>query len=54
VSVASPKVTMTGSNQANVTFRQTYRSDVFKGTSTKTLVFVRQDGRWLIQQEKAG
>jgi tetratricopeptide (TPR) repeat protein len=54
VSVASPKVTMTGSNQANVTFRQTYRSDVFKGTSTKTLLFVRQDGRWLIQQEKAG
>ena len=52
VSVASPKITMSGANQANATFRQTYRSDVFKGTSTKTLVFVRQDGRWLIQQEK--
>jgi tetratricopeptide (TPR) repeat protein len=53
VGVASPKVTMKGTNEANVTFRQTYRSDVFKGTSTKTLVFVRQDGKWLIREEKA-
>jgi hypothetical protein len=45
---------MSGSNQANVTFRQTYRSDVLKGANTtKTLTMVKAaDGRWQIQQEK--
>jgi Flp pilus assembly protein TadD len=52
VEVASPKVTMQAAERANVTFRQTYRSDVFKGTSTKTLVMAKTDGRWLIQEEK--
>jgi tetratricopeptide (TPR) repeat protein len=52
VEVASPKVTMQGADQARVTFRQTYRSDVLKSNSTKTLVMARSDGRWLIQEEK--
>jgi Flp pilus assembly protein TadD len=52
VEVASPKVTMQGAERASVTFRQTYRSDVFKGTNTKTLVMAKADGRWLIQEEK--
>jgi len=50
--VASPKVTIQGADRANVTFRQTYRSDVFKGTNSKTLVMAKADGRWLIQEEK--
>lgn len=54
VSVASPKVTMSGSNQATVTFRQSYRSDRLKSNSTKTMVMVKTDGRWLIQQERSG
>ena len=54
VSVASPKVTMQGSDSARVTFRQTYRSDVFKGTSNKTLILVKADGRWQIREEKGG
>ncbi|MGE5639981.1 MAG: tetratricopeptide repeat protein [Clostridia bacterium] len=54
VSVASPKVTMHGANQATVSFRQSYRSDVMKANSPKTLVMTRNDGRWQIQQEKAG
>jgi len=54
VSVASPKVTMQGSDSATVTFRQTYRSDVFKGTSNKTLVLVKAGGRWQIREEKGG
>lgn len=54
VSVASPKVTMAGPNQATVTFRQSYRSDKLKSNSTKTLVMVKSEGRWLIQQEKSG
>jgi tetratricopeptide (TPR) repeat protein len=53
VGVASPKVTMSGANQASVRFRQSYRSDTFKGTSQKTLVLVRDGGRWLIQEEKS-
>jgi tetratricopeptide (TPR) repeat protein len=54
VVIASPKVAMTGANQAKVTFRQTYRSDVLKTTSSKTLVMVKSDGRWQIQQERSG
>ena len=54
VDVASPKVTMRGNDSAQVTFRQTYRSDVFKGTSNKTLVMVKSDGRWQIREEKGG
>jgi tetratricopeptide (TPR) repeat protein len=52
VEVASPKVEMQGAERATVTFRQTYRSDVFKGTNSKTLLMARSDGRWLIQEEK--
>lgn len=54
VAVKSPKVTMTGPDQATVTFRQSYRSDVMKANSTKTLVLAKSNGRWQIVQEKAG
>ena len=54
VEIASPKVTMQDSDTARVTFRQTYSSDVFKGTSNKTLILVRADGRWLIREERGG
>jgi tetratricopeptide (TPR) repeat protein len=54
VEVTTPKVTMTGPNQANVTFRQAYRSDVLKTNSTKTVVMTKNEGRWQIAQEKSG
>ncbi|HXM81351.1 MAG TPA: tetratricopeptide repeat protein [Burkholderiales bacterium] len=54
VGVESPKVTLRGDNQASVTFRQNYRSDKLKSSSNKTLELVRADGRWQIQEEKAG
>ena len=55
VTVDAPKVSIAGDNQASVTFRQGYRSDVIKSTTTtKTLVFAKIDGRWLIQQERVG
>ncbi|HEU4441565.1 MAG TPA: tetratricopeptide repeat protein [Burkholderiales bacterium] len=54
VGVESPKVTMTGADRATVTFRQSYRSDVLKSNSRKTLVMVRTDGRWQIVEEKSG
>jgi tetratricopeptide (TPR) repeat protein len=55
VTVEAPKVSLSGEAQASVTFRQGYRSDVIKATSTtKTLVLAKSDGRWLIQQERVG
>ena len=52
VETESPKVTMTGDKQASVTFRQRYRSDNINANSKKTLVLVKTDGGWRIQQEK--
>ena len=55
VTVQAPKVSLSADGQAQVTFRQGYRSDLIKGsTTTKTLVLARIDGRWLIQQERVG
>ena len=55
VTVESPKVSVAADGHASVTFRQGYRSDVLKSTTTtKTLVLARGDGRWLIQQERVG
>ncbi len=54
VAVESPKVTLKDQNTAVVSFRQTYRSDNLNIRSSKTLVMVRNEGRWLIQQERAG
>src|SRR6266852_1820164 len=54
VAVESPKVTLKDQNNAVVSFRQTYRSDNLNIKSSKTLVMVRSEGRWLIQQERAG
>ncbi|MGH8669433.1 MAG: tetratricopeptide repeat protein [Burkholderiales bacterium] len=54
VEIGSPKVTMKSTDQASVTFRQAYRSDTFKATGSKTLVLIRAEGRWLIQDEDSG
>src|SRR5712664_2642748 len=54
VAIESPKVTFKGDSTAVVTFRQIYRSDSLKISGGKTLVLVRSDGRWQIQQERAG
>jgi len=52
VETDSPKVSMTGDRQASVTFRQRYRSDNINANSMKTLVLVKVNGGWRIQQEK--
>jgi tetratricopeptide repeat protein/uncharacterized protein DUF4440 len=54
VAVESPRVVLKDDNNAVVSFRQMYRSDTFKVNSRKTLVMVRTDGRWVIQQERSG
>ncbi len=54
VGVESANVTMNGTDRATVTFRQSYRSDVLKSNTRKTLVMVRSNGRWQILEEKSG
>jgi tetratricopeptide (TPR) repeat protein len=54
VAVESPRVVLKGANSAAVSFRQVYRSDTLKASSRKTLVMVRTEGRWVIQQERSG
>ncbi|MCX9155149.1 tetratricopeptide repeat protein [Niveibacterium sp. 24ML] len=41
-------------DEAKVRFRQSYTSANLKSATTKTLVLVKRDGRWLIQQERVG
>jgi ketosteroid isomerase-like protein len=53
VGVEQPKVTLQGSDEASVTFRQSYRSDKLKSANRKTLVMTRADGRWQIREERA-
>ena len=53
VGIEQAKVTMQGSDQASVSFRQSYRSDKLKSSSRKTLVMTRAEGRWLIREERS-
>lgn len=53
VSVESPNARIDG-DTATVTFRQNYRSNTLKASSTKTLSLVRSGGRWLIREERVG
>ncbi|MFZ6688582.1 L,D-transpeptidase Cds6 family protein [Undibacterium sp. SXout11W] len=41
-------------NEATVKFRQIYTSDQLTANSRKTLIMVKQDGKWQIKQERAG
>lgn len=54
VAIESPKVVLKSENDAVVNFRQVYRSDSLKVNSSKTLIMVRREGRWVIQQERTG
>jgi Flp pilus assembly protein TadD len=54
VEADSPKVVMADDKHARVTFRQHYKSDTIHTNSTKTLVMVKTEGGWKIQQEKVG
>lgn len=53
VTVDAPRVTRKGEDQASVTFRQHYQSDLFSGGADKTLLMSRSaDGRWRIVEER--
>lgn len=54
VNIGNLSVTAEGPDRATARFRQNYRSASLKTGSNKLLVLVRQDGKWLIQQERVG
>jgi len=54
VVVEAAKVTLSDADSAVVAFKQLYRSDHLKTSSSKTLVMVRSDGRWVIREERVG
>lgn len=53
VEITSPEVDVHG-NTAKVTFRQTYESDRLTARSRKTLVLIKNGGKWQIKQESSG
>jgi tetratricopeptide (TPR) repeat protein len=54
VGVDGLRVSNDGPDKATARFRQHYKSATLKTSSNKVLVLVRQDGKWLIQQERIG
>jgi flagellar biosynthesis GTPase FlhF len=53
VEITAPEVVVSG-NTAKVTFRQTYESDRLTARSHKTLMLVKNGGKWQIKQESSG
>ncbi|MBC3874969.1 nuclear transport factor 2 family protein [Undibacterium flavidum] len=53
VRIDDPHVSIDG-NVATVKFKQYYTSDRLSSASRKTLVLSKQDGKWLIKQERSG
>lgn len=53
VRIDDPHVSIEG-NVATIKFKQYYTSDRLSSTSRKTLVLSKQDGKWLIKQERSG
>ena len=43
-----------GADKVVVRFRQNYKSPTFSSSTGKTLVLVKRDGKWLIQEERVG
>lgn len=52
VSFDEPQITVNG-DKATAKFRQHYKAPGLKTSTTKTVVFLRSGGKWLIQEEKS-
>jgi tetratricopeptide (TPR) repeat protein len=52
VTVDTPQITVNG-DKATAKFRQHYKATGMSGSTTKTLVFVRNGSKWLIKEENA-
>ncbi|MCQ9378674.1 tetratricopeptide repeat protein [Methyloversatilis sp. XJ19-49] len=54
VRIENVQVTRVGADRVKATFRQHYKAVGLKSSTTKTLVLVSRDGRWMIQRERVG
>lgn len=54
VSIENIKVSQDNTDQVTVRFRQYYKSATLSSASSKLMVLVKRDGKWLIQQERIG
>jgi tetratricopeptide (TPR) repeat protein len=54
IKVENVEITPDGAGRAKATFRQHYKAVGLKSTTTKTLVLVNRNERWLIQRERIG
>ncbi|WP_234087728.1 TolC family outer membrane protein [Azonexus sp. R2A61] len=53
VEVEDIRVRMDGTDRAFAEFRQTYRSNIFNDTVSKTLEMIKVNGKWLINRESS-
>lgn len=53
VGISNPVVKLDDETHATVQFRQSYRADKLKIPGSKTLLMVKNGGKWLIQEERA-
>jgi len=53
VSLSDLSIKVNDSNHASAHFRQAYHANTLQTSSRKTLLLVKADGRWLIQEERA-
>lgn len=54
VDVDNIKISVDAPDQVTARFRQNYKSATLDSATTKTLVLVKREGKWLIQQERIG
>jgi len=54
VTIASPEVKSSDATHAKVTFKQIYRSSGLNSETWKTLLMVKANGKWLINEERIG
>ena len=54
VDVDNIKINVDAADQVTARFRQHYKSATLSSSTTKTLVLVKREGKWLIQQERVG
>ncbi len=53
VSLSDMSIKLNNDNHATAHFRQAYNANTLQTSSHKTLLLVKADGRWLIQEERA-
>jgi len=54
VEIHDAKVSVTDDTHASVSFKQSYRASHLKSNSAKTLLWVKENGQWLIAEERSG